>query len=149
MDQIILIAVVIACVSLLYATVGQAGGTAFLAVMAFASFPPGEMRPTAQLLNIVAAGYATWRLHQRMAIDRAMLLPLAIPSLVTAFVGGLLVLGGQVYFILTGLLLVAAAALMVFRTHFSLPAVSASRGVVLLLQDASARIVGAADPRPT
>jgi hypothetical protein len=34
------------------------------------------------------------------------------------------------------------------QTHFSLPAVSASRGVVLLLQDASARIVGAADLLP-
>jgi uncharacterized protein len=43
-----------------------------------------------------------------------MLVPLTVPSLVTAFLGGLLVLGGQVYFVLTGLLLVAAAALMVF-----------------------------------
>jgi uncharacterized membrane protein YfcA len=110
-----LITAVIACVSLLYATVGQAGGTAFLAVMAFASFPPVEMRPTALLLNIVAAGYATWRLHQRAAIDRTLLLPLTIPSLATAFAAGLLVLGGQVYFILTGVLLVVAAALMVFR----------------------------------
>jgi uncharacterized membrane protein YfcA len=111
----VLIASLIGCVSLLYATAGQAGGTAFLAVMAFASFPPAEMRPTALLLNIVAAGYATWRLHRRAAIDRTMLLPLTVPSLVTAFLGGLLVLNGQVYFILTGLLLVAASALMVFR----------------------------------
>ncbi|MEI9923819.1 MAG: hypothetical protein WDN50_10230 [Bradyrhizobium sp.] len=41
-------------VSLLYATVGQAGGTAFLALMALASYPSNEMRPTALLLNIVA-----------------------------------------------------------------------------------------------
>ena len=34
-------------VSLLYATAGQAGGTAFLAVMAFAAFPATEMRATA------------------------------------------------------------------------------------------------------
>jgi hypothetical protein len=47
-------------VSLLYATVGQAGGTAFLAIMAFASFPSNEMRPTALLLNVVAATYSTW-----------------------------------------------------------------------------------------
>jgi hypothetical protein len=40
-------------VSLLYATVGQAGGTAFLALMAFAAFPSTEMRPTALALNIV------------------------------------------------------------------------------------------------
>lgn len=115
MDHLFLIAALIGCVSLLYATAGQAGGTAFLAVMAFAAFPAIEMRATALLLNIVAAGYATWRLHRRAAIDQKMLMPLTVPSLVTAFPGGLLVLAGQVYFILTGLLLVAAAALMVFK----------------------------------
>src|SRR5450755_3011026 len=109
-----LVAGLISCVSLLYATAGQAGGTAFLAVMAFAGFPATEMRATALLLNIVAAGYATWRLHRRGVIDRQMLVPLTVPSLVTAFLGGLLVLGAQVYFIMTGLLL-AAAALMVFK----------------------------------
>jgi hypothetical protein len=83
--------------------------------MAFASFPAIEMRPTALFLNVAAAGYATWRLHQRAAIDRSMLVRVTVPSLVTAFLGGLLVLDGRVYFILTGLLLVAAAALMVFK----------------------------------
>jgi hypothetical protein len=110
-----LIAGLIGCVSLLYATAGQAGGTAFLAVMAFAAFPAAEMRPTALLLNVVAAGYATWRLHRRAAIDRSLLLQVTVPSLVTAFIGGLLVLGGQVYFLVTGLLLIAAAILMVVK----------------------------------
>ena len=58
-DQNFLVAAIIGCVSLLYATAGQAGGTAFLTVMAFAAFPAVEMRATALLLNIVAAGYAT------------------------------------------------------------------------------------------
>lgn len=111
----LLVAGLIGCVSLLYATAGQAGGTAFLAVMAFAAFPATEMRATALLLNIVAAGYAAWRLHRRGVIDQEMLLPLTVPSLLTAFLGGTLVLGGQAYFILTGLLLVAAAGLMVFK----------------------------------
>jgi hypothetical protein len=115
MIHALIVAGLIGCVSMLYATAGQAGGTAFLAVMAFAAFPATEMRATALVLNIAAAGYATWRLHRRAAIDRQMLLPLTVPSLVTAFLGGLLVLGGQVYFVLTGLLLVAAAALMVFK----------------------------------
>jgi uncharacterized protein len=114
MNHALIIAGLIGCVSLLYGTVGQAGGTAFLAVMAFAAFPATEMRATALLLNIVAAGYATWRLHRR-AVDRKMLLPLTVPSLVAAFLGGLLVLGGHAYFVLTGLLLVAAAALMLFK----------------------------------
>jgi uncharacterized membrane protein YfcA len=114
-NHALIIAGLIGCVSLLYATAGQAGGTAFLAVMAFAAFPATEMRATALLLNIVAAGYATWRLHRRAAIDRKMLLPLTVPSLVTSFLGGLLVLGGQIYFALTGVLLVAAAVLMMFK----------------------------------
>ena len=65
------------------------------AVMAFAAFPATEMRATALLLNIVAADYATWQLHRRAAIDRKMLLPLTVPSLVAAFLGGLLVIGGH------------------------------------------------------
>jgi uncharacterized membrane protein YfcA len=109
------VAALIACVSLLYATAGQAGGTAFLAIMAFAAFPSDEMRPTALLLNIVAAGYATWRLQQTGAIDRRMLLQVTIPSLVTAFAGGLLVLDTQVYFTLTGLSLITAAVLMTLK----------------------------------
>jgi hypothetical protein len=83
--------------------------------MAFAAFPATEMRATALLLNIVAAGYATWRLHRRGAIDRKVLWPLTVPSLLTAFVGGSLVLGGQLYFILTALLLIVAAALMLLK----------------------------------
>jgi len=114
-EQTFLVAATIACVSLLYAEAGQAGGTAFLAVMAFASFPAIEMRPTALFLNIVAAGYATWRLHQRAAIDRIILVRVTVPSLATAFIGGLLVLSGRMYFILTGLLLVAAAELIAFK----------------------------------
>jgi hypothetical protein len=105
----------IAGVSLLYATAGQAGGTAFLAVMAFAAFPAAEMRPTALSLNVVAAGYATWRVRRTAAIDRKMLFQLTVPSLVAAFVGGLLVIGGRAYFILTGLLLIIAAGVMILR----------------------------------
>jgi uncharacterized membrane protein YfcA len=115
MNHALTVAGLIGCVSLLYATAGQAGGTAFLAVMAFAEFPAAELRATALMLNIVAAGYATWRLHQRAAIDLKMLLPLTVPSLVAAFLGGLLVLGGHAYFILTGVLLIAAAVLLVFK----------------------------------
>jgi uncharacterized protein len=109
------IAGLIGCVSILYAMVGQAGGTAFLAVMALAEFSPVEMRPTALLLNIVAAGYGTWRLQRRRVIEWTLLLPITAPSVVTAFLGGLVVLRSSVYFVITGLLLIAAAGLMLLR----------------------------------
>ncbi len=109
------LAVIIAAIALLYATAGQAGGTAFLAVMALAGIPAEHMRPTALLLNVVAAGYATVWLHRAGAIDWSLLGRFLLPALPAAFAGGLVVLDGSLYFVLTGVLLLAAAALMVLK----------------------------------
>jgi hypothetical protein len=89
--------------------------------MAIAAFPPEAMRPTSLLLNIVAAGYATWRLQRSRAVDWGLFARLALPSLPAAFAGGLLVLEGRAYFILTGLLLVLAAGLLVPKRATSVP----------------------------
>jgi uncharacterized membrane protein YfcA len=113
--RLALLAVLFGVVSLLYATVGQAGGTAFLALMAFASFPSNEMRPTALLLNIVAATYSTWIFNRGSLVDWTKLKPLLIASLPTAFLGGFIVLDEHVYKIVTGLLLLSAAIILVFR----------------------------------
>ena len=110
-----LTALLIALSSLLYTTVGQAGGTAFVAVMALLAFPPEEIRPTSLTINIVAAAYATWRLHRSGAIDWRLLRDVLFASLPTAFVGGLLILDGPLYLIITGTLLLLAAVLMVLR----------------------------------
>lgn len=109
------VAGLIGCVAFLYAMVGQAGGTAFPAIMALADVSSMEMRPTALLPNIVAAGYTTWRLQQRRVIELKLLLPVAAPSVATAFLGGLIVVRSSIYLVITGLLLIAAAGLMLFR----------------------------------
>jgi hypothetical protein len=69
-----MLALLFGAISLLYATVGQAGGTSFLALMALASFAPSEMRPTALMLNIVASFYSTWVFNRGRSIDWAKLL---------------------------------------------------------------------------
>jgi uncharacterized membrane protein YfcA len=102
-------------VSLLYATVGQTGGTAFLALMAFASFPSNEMRPTALLLNIVAATYSTWRFNRGSLVDWVKLRPLLLASLPTALVGGFIVLDERLYKTVTGLVLLMAASILALR----------------------------------
>jgi uncharacterized membrane protein YfcA len=102
-------------ISLLYATVGQAGGTAFLALMAFAAFPPSEMRPTALALNIVAAAYSTWAFNRENVVDWGKLKLLLLSSLPTAFVGGLIVLDEHVYKTTTGVVLLLASVTMILR----------------------------------
>jgi len=124
-----LVAFFLLAVALVYATVGQAGGTAFLAVMAVAGMPAAELRPSALALNVVAASYATWRLHADRAIDWPMLRVMALPALPAAFVGGLVALPSEIYYAGTGLLLLFAAALMITplaqRSDVNKPAVPA------------------------
>jgi uncharacterized protein len=110
------VAMLIGAVSLLYAMAGQAGGTAFIAVMAITGFPADEMRPTALLLNIVAAGFATWWLPRQRAVDWQGLGPIILASLPSAFVGGLIVLADRLYLALTGAVLILASAALVART---------------------------------
>jgi uncharacterized membrane protein YfcA len=102
-------------ISLLYATVGQAGGTSFLALMAFALFSPNQMRPTALMLNVVAASYSTWLFNRGRFVDWAKLTPLLVSSVPTALVGGLIVLDERRYKTVTGLLLLSAATVLTFR----------------------------------
>jgi uncharacterized membrane protein YfcA len=86
-----------------------------LAVMAFASFPSNEMRPTALLLNIVAATYSTWLFNRGSLVDWAKLRPLLLASLPTALVGGFIVLDERIYNAVTGVVLLLAAAILAFR----------------------------------
>jgi uncharacterized membrane protein YfcA len=108
-----------AAVSLLYATVGQAGGTAFLALMAFASLPPDEMRPTALILNIVAAAYSAWLFNRQRNIDWPKLTPFLLASLPAALLGGVIALSQSIYDVLTGMVLLTAAAILAFRRRAS------------------------------
>jgi uncharacterized membrane protein YfcA len=109
------LALLFGAISLLYATVGQAGGTAFLALMAFAAFPPSEMRPTALALNILVATCSTWVFNRERVVDWGALKPLLLSSLPTAFVGGLIVLDQHVYKTTTGVVLLLAGAAMILR----------------------------------
>jgi uncharacterized protein len=110
-----MLALLFVATSLLYATVGQAGGTSFLALMALASFSPSEMRPTALILNIVASSYSTWLFNRGRFVDWAKLYPLLVSSLPTALVGGLIVLDERRYKTVTGLVLLSAAIVLAFR----------------------------------
>jgi uncharacterized membrane protein YfcA len=112
---ITVLALLFGAISLLYATVGQAGGTAFLALMAFAAFPSSEMRPTALALNIVAAAYSTWAFNRNQVVDWGKLKPLLLASLPTAFIGGFIVLDERLYKSTTGVVLLLAGATMLLR----------------------------------
>jgi uncharacterized protein len=67
------------------------------------------------LLNVVAATYSRWIFNRDSLVDWAKLKPLLIASLPTALIAGFIVLDEHIYKIVTGLVLLSAAIILVFR----------------------------------
>ncbi len=96
-------------VAALYSSVGHAGASGYLAVMALASFAPAVMRPSALVMNIVVASIATVRFHRAGYFSWRTLWPFLVTSIPCAFVGGGLTLPSPVYKQIVGAILIAAA----------------------------------------
>jgi uncharacterized membrane protein YfcA len=96
--------------ALLYASVGHAGASAYLATMALSGVAPDVARPTALALNILVATFVTFRFWRGGYISGRALLPFLIGSIPLAFLGGSLPVAPALYKKLVGLVLLFAAA---------------------------------------
>ena len=96
--------------SALYTTVGHAGASAYIAIMALFGVAPSVMRPTALVLNILVAAYASWRYVGAGLFRWRTIWPVLTSAIPAAFLGGSIQLPGQYYRPLVGVVLLAAAA---------------------------------------
>ncbi|MCS6910569.1 MAG: sulfite exporter TauE/SafE family protein [Anaerolineales bacterium] len=103
------LALMIFAAAILYASVGHAGASAYLAAMALFSLPPELMRPTALTLNILVAAIATVKFYRAGHFSWPLFWPFALTSVPLAFLGGMLSLPGSLYKPLVGLVLLYAA----------------------------------------
>jgi uncharacterized protein len=88
MSDVVVLACMIFVIAVLYSSVGQAGGTGYLAAMALLGFAPETMRPTALALNVIVASIATLRFYQAGKVSIRMLWPFLISSVPMAYLGG-------------------------------------------------------------
>lgn len=109
MADAVILAVLLFVTAVVYASVGQAGGSGYLAVMGLVGTAPEVMRPTALLLNVLVAGLATLRFERAGQLAWSQLWPFLIGSVPLAVVGGGLEVPGGIYHLLAGLVLVLAA----------------------------------------
>lgn len=96
-------------VAFLYATVGHAGASGYIAVLALAGLPPPLIKPLALLLNTAVAAVGCWQFARAGHLPwRRMwpVLPLAVPA---AFLGGWWSLPAQGLAALVGLVLLVSA----------------------------------------
>jgi hypothetical protein len=99
-----------ALASALYTTVGHAGASAYLALMALFGVAPETMRPTALVLNIIVASFTMVRFWRAGFFRWRTLWPFLIGAIPLGFLGGAIVLPTQIYRPLVGLVLFVAAA---------------------------------------
>src|SRR5688500_9479602 len=101
-------------VAALYSSVGHAGASSYLAIMALANMSPALMKPTALLLNVLVATIATIRFYKAGCFNWHILLPFAIGSVPMAFIGGAWQLPGTVYKQIVGIVLILAAIRLIW-----------------------------------
>lgn len=100
--------------SLSYSSVGLAGGSMYLAIMALAGMGAAVMAPLALGLNTIVALIGWKNFSMRHGFRRDLFVPLVIASVPAAFVGGFFKIGSFPYLLLLAMVLLASSVAMVF-----------------------------------
>ena len=107
--EALLLAALFLLAALLYAGVGHAGASAYLAAMALVGTTPDVMRPTALTLNVLVATIVVVRFWRAGYLAPRALLPLVAGSVPMAAIGGSIDLPDVLYRPLVAAVLLAGA----------------------------------------
>ncbi|MDX2141972.1 MAG: sulfite exporter TauE/SafE family protein [Rhodospirillaceae bacterium] len=102
----------------LYTSVGHAGASVYLALMALFGVAPEVMRPTALVLNVLVSTFTSFRFVAAGLFRWRTLWPFLLGALPMAFVGGAIQLPGQFYKPLVGAVLLIAAVRLLWPADF-------------------------------
>lgn len=102
-------------VAFLYSSVGHAGASGYIAVMALAGISATIIKPTALVLNIVVASIGTIQFWRAGHFRWSLFWPFALLSVPAAYLGGALVLPTKVLRVAIGIVLLASAARLLIQ----------------------------------
>ena len=102
-------------IAFLYSSVGHAGASGYIAVMALCAVPAQEIRPVTLSLNIAVAILGGWNFIRAGHFSMKLLWPLAVASIPLAFLGGYLKLPNHLLHLLLGLVLWGSALRFLVR----------------------------------
>lgn len=140
MDAYLIMTLAFFVVALLYAIVGHAGGSGYIAVMVLAGMALVDIRPVSLSLNVLVSLIATAQFVRAGHFSWRLFWPFMLGSLPLAWLGGTLQLSATPFKILLGLALLFSAWRLIaqrieptrYRELSLLPAVAAG-GVIGLL----------------
>src|SRR5438067_1425932 len=113
--HLILLFFAVGIIAFLYSSVGHAGASGYIAVMALWGLAPNVIRPTALLLNILVASIGAFQFWRARHFSWKLFWPFALLSVPTAYFGGYLQLPASVLKIVIGVVLLFSAVRLIFR----------------------------------
>lgn len=118
MEPIIILAIILfIIIATLYASVGHAGASGYLAAMAWLSFAPDSIKPISLILNICVATIVSYKFIRSGFFDRKIFIPVAIASLPMAFIGGTMTIDPHYFKLIAGVFLIISASLLLLREY--------------------------------
>lgn len=104
--------------AILYTSVGHAGSSIYVAIMAFFGLETTTIKPTALVLNILVSTFTSIRFLKSKLVDFQLLIPLLIGAIPLAFIGGSIDLPSTVYKTVIGvLLLISGLTFLLRKSH--------------------------------
>lgn len=104
-------------IAALYSSVGHAGASGYLALMALMSFAPDSIKPTSLVLNIVVALIATVKFIREGYFDARIFIAFAVTSIPLAFAGGYITIQPAYFKLTAGIFLVISAGFLLMREY--------------------------------
>lgn len=111
-------------IATLYSSVGHAGASGYLAVMALLSFAPATIKPTSLILNIVVALIASVNFIRAGRFDRKIFTSFIVTAMPMAFIGGYISISPKYFKLVAGCFLLISAHLLVIKQYIKPPSES-------------------------
>jgi len=103
-------------IAFIYASVGFGGGSSYLAILALYALPFKEMRLIALVCNIIVVTGGTIIFIKNRQVNWNKIIPIAIISVPMAFLGAIIKLSQETFFIILGCSLIIASVLLWLKT---------------------------------
>jgi len=104
-------------IAFIYSSVGFGGGSSYLAVLAMYSLPYQEIRLTALICNVIVVIGGVFIYIRNKQIDWKKILPLTLVSVPMAYLGAVLKISQETFFLILGVTLIIAALLLWIKTE--------------------------------
>ncbi|MGQ0674613.1 MAG: sulfite exporter TauE/SafE family protein [Rhodospirillales bacterium] len=117
--SILLLAACLFLGAALYTSVGHAGASAYIALMALFGFAPAVMRPTALALNVLVASFTSFRYLRAGMFRWRTVWPFLIGAVPFAFLGGAIQLPSAYYRPIVGVVLLIGATRLLWPSDLT------------------------------